>query len=145
VTVAAIIERDRRFLFVEAVPDDGLAVFNQPAGHLDFGESLIEAVKREVLEETAWRFEPEGLVGLYLYTRHTDVTYLRVCFHGRPLREEPERPLDQGIIRAVWLTRAEFADVAARQRSPMVMRGLDDYLAGKRYPLDILSCYPWPP
>jgi 8-oxo-dGTP pyrophosphatase MutT (NUDIX family) len=143
VSVAAIIEKDQKFLVVEETANDGPPVFNQPAGHLEFGETLIEAVQREVLEETAWHFVPDGLVGLYLYTQPgTDMTYLRVCFHGRPL-EDTQRPLDVGILRAMWLSYAELADLGARHRTPLVMRCLNDYLAGRHYPLELLTHFPW--
>ncbi|RME35654.1 MAG: NUDIX hydrolase [Gammaproteobacteria bacterium] len=140
-TAAAVIEERGRFLLVEELAD-GRTVLNQPAGHLEPGESLIDAVCREVLEETAHRFRPEGLVGIYLYP-HPDpssgITYLRVCFHGPSLGHDPERPLDEGIIRPLWLTRDELAAAPERLRSPMVLRCIDDYLCGRRFPLDLLN------
>lgn len=145
VTVAAIAERDGRFLLVEEEADDGL-VLNQPAGHLDEGESLVEAVVRETLEETAWHFAPEALVGVYRWPHPAQgVTYLRFAFTGRLLRHEPGRPLDRGIARVLWLTREEAARQAHRHRSPQVLRCIDDYLAGERYPLASLKDLAAPP
>jgi len=140
-TVAAIIEREDRFLLVEEEAD-GRLVFNQPAGHLERDESLITAVCREVLEETAHRFEPCGLVGIYLYPHPdpaSDITYLRVCFHGVSRSHDARQPLDDGILRTVWLSRDELAGQPERLRSPMVLRCIDDYLAGRRYPLELLN------
>ncbi len=142
VTVAAIIERDRRFLLVEETADDGRVVFNQPAGHLEPGETLFDAVKREVLEETGWHFEPEALVGVYLCSNaEEDVTYLRMCFCGRCQKHEPERPLDEGIIRVRWLSRDELISMREKLRSPMVLRCIDDHMKRRHYPLDILNHY----
>jgi 8-oxo-dGTP pyrophosphatase MutT (NUDIX family) len=138
VTVAAIVEHDGRFLLVEEHTERG-RLFNQPAGHLDPGESLIRAVARETLEETACNFEPTGLLGVYQYhSGADDVTYIRFAFTGKITGPEAGRPLDTGIIRAVWLTPQEIRRDAARHRSPLVMRCIDDYLAGRRYPLDVL-------
>ena len=138
VTVAAIVQRDGRFLLVEEHTTRG-QLFNQPAGHLDPGESLIEAVARETLEETACAFEPTGLLGVYQYhSSADDVTYIRFAFTGNISGPEPDRPLDTGIIRALWLTPQEIRRETARHRSPLVMRCVDDYLAGRRFPLDLL-------
>ncbi len=137
--VAAVLERDGRFLFVEEMAN-GAAVFNQPAGHLDPGETLPDAVRRETLEETGWRMEPEGLVGVYLFEPPGQtITYLRFCFHGRVVGHDADRALDREILRAVWLAPAEIAALAARHRSPLVQRCLDDYRAGCRYPLSLLN------
>jgi 8-oxo-dGTP pyrophosphatase MutT (NUDIX family) len=137
--VAAIAERSGGFLMVEEAVEAGRLVFNQPAGHLEPGETLMEAVCREVLEETAYRFEPEGLVGLYLYANPgSDITYLRVCFHGRCGARE-DRELDPEIVRALWLPRAEILAQAERLRTPLVLRCLDDYLAGRRFPLAVIA------
>jgi 8-oxo-dGTP pyrophosphatase MutT (NUDIX family) len=139
VVVAAIVERDGKFLFVEERAEGSL-VINQPAGHLDEGERLIDAVVRETLEETAWHFEPQALVGVYRWPHPTKgVTYLRFAFTGRVTQHEPHRKLDHGILRALWLTPDEFRAERARHRSPQVERCLDDYLAGQRYPLDLLK------
>jgi len=136
-TVAAVIERDGRFLFVEEV-QDGRRVLNQPAGHLDPNETLIAACSREVLEETAHRFEPTGLVGVYRwYYEPKDVTFLRFCFRGWLLGKE-DRPLDKEIIRLHWLAPDEVKASAA-VRSPLVFRCIEDWLAGRNYPLDLFS------
>ena len=139
VTVAAVIEREGRFLMVEERVGQSL-VINQPAGHLEPNESLIEATIRETLEETAWRFEPEAVCGVYLW-RHPerDVTYLRVAFAGRVTEQLQERSLDQGIQQALWLSRDELAQRATELRSPLVLRCIDDYLSGNRYPLELLT------
>ena len=138
VTVAAVIERDGRFLLVEE-RSDGRLVLNQPAGHLDPGESLAAACAREVMEETAHRFEPAALVGIYRWHYAAqDVTFLRFCFCGTVLGEE-KRPLDKEIVRLHWLTAAEIRERAARHRSPLVQQCVDDYLAGRRFPLEVLS------
>lgn len=141
VTVAAIVERDGRFLLVEEETDDGLR-FNQPAGHLDEGESLVAACAREALEETAWSFLPKALVGIYQWPRpQGDITYLRFAFAGELGTHEPTRSLDAGILRAVWLTPGEIAACRERHRSPLVSQCIDDYLAGRRFPLDLLRHY----
>lgn len=137
VTVAAIVEADGRFLCVEEEVE-GRIVYNQPAGHLDPGESLVAACAREALEETGWSVEPYALVGLYRLEL-PELTYLRVCFAARALRHDPGRALDTGIIAAPWLTRAELAGASARLRSVLVLRCVDDYLAGARYPLTVVA------
>ena len=141
VTVAAVARQNDRFLLVEEEAD-GHVVFNQPAGHLEQNESLIQAIKREVLEETASEFVPETIVGIHLYPNpHADITYLRICFSGHCTHEYPDRPLDNGILRRVWLTRAEIGSRQDRMRSPMVIRCIDDYLSDKSYPLELLNHY----
>ncbi len=142
VTVAAIVEREGRFLFIEENTADGLRL-NNPAGHLDPGESPIDACVREVLEETAYDFAPQALVGVYLNRfRRTrtgdDITYLRFVFTGQLGAHHPWRPLDDGIVRAVWLTPDELRSCSARHRSPLVLRSIEDYLAGRRAPLDLI-------
>ena len=138
VTVAAVIERGGRFLFVEEM-QDGRRVLNQPAGHLDPGETLIAACAREVMEETAHRFEPLALVGIYRwYYVPEDVTFLRFCFSGKITGVE-RRPLDKEILELHWLNVTELKDRAAQHRSPLVQRCVDDYLAGRKFPLDVLS------
>lgn len=138
VTVAAVVERDGRFLLVEEDTSRG-RLFNQPAGHLDPGESLIEAVRRETLEETAHDFEPTHLVGVYQYQSAAEgVTYLRFAFTGRITSHDPKRALDHGIVRAVWLAPEEIRREATRHRSPLVLRCIEDYLAGARHPLALL-------
>ena len=138
VTVAAVLERGGSFLLVQE-KIEGRLVLNQPAGHLDPGESLVEACRREVLEETAHRFEPVGLVGIYRWHyAPKDVTFLRFCFRGRILGTE-ERPLDKEIAGLVWLTPAELTARRAEHRSPLVQTCVDDFLAGREFPLEILS------
>ena len=137
-TVAAIIERDGKFLMVEE-ENDGRIVFNQPAGHLDPNESLVQAAIRETREETAWDFSPQFIVGVYLWTHEsTQRSFLRVVFCGDSDNHDPQQQLDQEIIRSVWMTRDELLAQPEKLRSPMVMRCIDDYLAGKRYPLELL-------
>lgn len=139
VTVAAVVERDGRFLLVEEAADSRL-VLNQPAGHLDEGESLLDAVVRETLEETAWHFRPESLIGIYRWPHPgKPLTYLRFAFAGQVLRHEPGRALDDGIVQAIWLTPDELRRARDRQRSPLVQRCVDDYLAGRRFPLGVLA------
>ncbi|MBI3376605.1 MAG: NUDIX hydrolase [Betaproteobacteria bacterium] len=139
VTVAAIIERDGRFLFVEEEAD-GRRVLNQPAGHLDPGESLVAACARETLEETAHRFTPTALVGVYRWRYpQKDVTFLRFAFTGRIDGVEAGRKLDQEIIATHWFTRDELTAKSAMHRSPLVMRCVDDFLSGRRFPLEVLS------
>jgi 8-oxo-dGTP pyrophosphatase MutT (NUDIX family) len=139
VTVAAVIERDGRFLFVEEIAN-GRRVLNQPAGHLDAGESLAQAVAREVLEETAHRFVPAGLVGIYRWRYDKeDVTFLRFAFHGRVDDVEAGRTLDKEIVGLAWLAPAELAARRAEHRSPLVEQCVADYLAGRSFPLDVLS------
>lgn len=145
VTVAAIIERDAHFLLVEEETSDGIR-FNQPAGHLDPGESLIEAVSREALEETAHEFTPTALVGMYMsryLSNRTgeEVTYLRFAFAGQ-VGAALDRPLDVGILRAVWMTREEMEACRDHHRSPLVLQCVDDYLQGKRSPLSVIFTHP---
>ena len=139
ITVACVIEREGRFLLVEEQTDDGL-LLNQPAGHWDEGETLYAAALRETLEESAWEVELTALLGLYAYKpAHLDHGFLRVAFAAKVLRHHPQQPLDDGIERALWMSRDELAACAGRHRSPMVLRGVDDYLAGKHYPLDLVN------
>lgn len=138
-TVAAVIERDGRFLLIEE-RIEGRLVLNQPAGHLDPGESLLGACRREVLEETAHHFEPSALVGIYRWHYASkNVTFLRFCFAGTVLREDPGRALDHGIERVHWLTAEEIRSRRPAHRSPLVQKCVDDYLAGRRFALEILS------
>ncbi|GEC95899.1 NUDIX hydrolase [Zoogloea ramigera] len=141
VTVAAVVERDGRFLVVEEETDDGLR-FNQPAGHLEKGESLVAAAAREALEETAHCFRPEFLVGIYQWPKPgSDITYLRFAFGGSVEGFEPERRLDDGIVRAVWLSLDELRATRERHRSLLILQCCEDYLAGRRFPLDLLRHY----
>jgi len=136
-SVATIVERDGSFLMVEEL-DAGRVVFNQPAGHLDEHETILDAAVRETLEETAWHVELTALVGIYHYPAPNGVTYIRHCFAAQPLQHEPQRPLDTPIVSAQWLTAATIFDPQFAARSPIVMRCLQDYLDGKRYPLDLI-------
>ena len=137
-TVAAIIEREGKFLIVEESVN-GKIVYNQPAGHLDPHEDLIDAVIRETREETAWGFTPEALIGIYLWPQpNTHRTFLRFAFYGTCSDFQADQALDDGILRALWMSKAELQN-SKKLRSPMVIQNIDDYLAGQRYPLDILS------
>jgi 8-oxo-dGTP pyrophosphatase MutT (NUDIX family) len=139
--VAALIEREGRFLLVEEETDDGLR-FNQPAGHLDQGESLVAACAREALEETAWSFRPTALVGVYQWPRpQGDITYLRFAFCGELGEHHSGRMLDAGIVRATWMTPDEIRTSVDRHRSPLVWQCVADCLAGRRYPLELITHY----
>ena len=141
VTVAAIIEHEGNFLLVEEHTSQGL-LFNQPAGHLEPDESLIEGVVREALEESARDFEPQFLIGIYRWhAEESDTTYLRFAFTGEITGHDPDRRLDTGIIRTVWLTPEEISASQAHHRSPLILRCVQDYLAGRRYPLELLTHY----
>lgn len=141
VTVAAVIERNGRFLLIEEETSDGLRL-NNPAGHLDPGETPAQGCARETLEETAHRFTPTALVGVYLSRSERpsgeDVTYIRFAYCGDLGELEPDRPLDTGIVRILWMTEQEIRDSAGRHRSPLLLRCLDDYLAGQRYPMSLV-------
>jgi 8-oxo-dGTP pyrophosphatase MutT (NUDIX family) len=142
VTVAAVIEHEGRFLIVkESIQGDIL--YNQPAGHLEDNETLIEAVVRETLEETAWEFRPAFICGIYQWTQPQNrQTFLRVCFSGTATSQDPQRELDRGILEAMWLSHEELVQRQDRLRSPLVLQCVDDYLAGHRYPLDLLRHIP---
>lgn len=142
VTVAAIVEQRGRYLLVEEETPEGLRL-NNPAGHLDAGESLLQAVVREALEETARAFTPVALVGVYMSrfrrpARGEDVTYVRFAICGEVGEPEPGRALDTGIVRTLWLTPEEIRACRARHRSPLVLRCIEDHRAGIRYPLAAL-------
>jgi 8-oxo-dGTP pyrophosphatase MutT (NUDIX family) len=137
-TVAAVIERGGRFLLVEE-RIDGRLVLNQPAGHLDPNESLVAACRREVLEETAHRFEPTALIGIYRWHYAAkDVTFLRFCFRGRVDGVE-NRALAKEIVTLHWLTRNELLARRPDHRSPLVQRCVDDFIAGRQFPLEVFS------
>jgi 8-oxo-dGTP pyrophosphatase MutT (NUDIX family) len=141
VTVAAVVELEGRFLLVEEHTADGLRL-NNPAGHLDPGESIVQAVVREALEETACVFTPSHLVGIYLARLQRsgdDITYLRFAFAGAVSAPEAGRALDTGIVRTLWLTPAEIEASRERHRSPLLWRCVQDHLAGRRYPLELLT------
>lgn len=146
VTVAAVIEQDGRFLLVEEHTSDGL-MLNTPAGHLDPDETPAEGCARETLEETAHHFTPTALIGIYLArsprrTHGENVTYLRFAFAGTLGAFEADRPLDDGIVRTVWMTADEIRASVARHRSPLLLECIEDYLAGQRYPLDLIHTDP---
>ena len=149
-TVAAIIERDGLFLLVEEETPEGLRL-NNPAGHLDASESLVQACARETLEETAFEFAPRALVGIYLARVQfpesparpsgSDISYLRFAFYGDLGAFDAHRTLDTGIVRTLWLTPEEVRASAAHHRSPLVLQCIEDYLAGQRYPLGVLHTH----
>ena len=140
VTVAAVVERDGRFLIVEERVA-GRLVLNQPAGHLEDAETLIEAAVREAREETAWRFHPQAMVGTYLWRNPANGrSYLRFAFCGTVDDHQPQQPLDTGIVRAVWLSHEQLRAQPHRLRSPLVLRCIDDYLLGNRQPLESVAC-----
>ena len=142
-TVASVVEHNGRFLLVEEHTPDGLKL-NNPAGHLDPGESPVDGCVRETLEENTYTFTPTALVGVYLSRQQrrstgTDTTYLRFAFCGTVGDADPTRTLDRGIVRTVWMTETQIRACPERHRSPLLLRCLDDYLAGKRYPLDLIT------
>ena len=138
VTVASLVARDGQLLLVEE-RIDGRLVLNQPAGHLEPGESLAQAAVRETLEETGWHIRLHALVGMYQWTTPGGRHYLRLAFAGEALHHDPERPLDAGIERALWLTPDALQAQAARHRSPLVWRTVADWQAGRRCPLELLG------
>lgn len=138
VTVAAVIEQAGHFLMVEEIAE-GAHVYNQPAGHLEHGESLTAAVIREVLEEAAVHFRPNGVVGIYRWINPSNhETHMRIAFHGKINGREPGRPLDEGILAPHWMAYEEIADLGAALRSPMVLGCIDDFRRGQSYPLDLM-------
>jgi len=138
VTVAAVIERSGRFLLVEE-RIRGRLVLNQPAGHLEDGEGLLDAVVRETLEETAWHFTPESLLGIYQWRSPRGHTTLRFAFTGSVQGYDAQRPLDPPIVTTHWLAREEIAQRSTRLRTPLVLRCIEDFLAGRRLPLEALT------
>lgn len=138
-TVAAVVERDGRYLFVEEQTRTGLRL-NQPAGHVEAGESIAAAAVRETLEESAWYVEPVALVGVYHWeASDRGATFVRFTFAATAHRHDPMRALDTGIVRALWLTYEESVGRAAQHRSPLVLRALDDYRSGVRWPLGVIA------
>lgn len=141
VTVAAVIEQDGKFLLVEEHTSQGL-MLNQPAGHLDENESLLHAVVREAREESAYDFEPQHLVGIYQWrAEKSDTTYLRFAYCGNILAHHAGQALDEGIVRTLWMTPEEVRASVSRHRSPLIVRCMEDYLAGKHYPLELITHY----
>ena len=139
VTVATIVERDNRFLMVYEEAD-GKQVYNQPAGHLDPNETLKAAAIRETLEETGWTVELTGVVGVNLYTAPSNgITYFRTTFIAKPLSHAPDYKLDTGIIEAVWLSYEELVARKDQLRSPMTLQIVEEYLAGRRFPLSVVG------
>ena len=138
-TVAAIIEQNGKFLLVEEQTDRGPR-FNQPAGHLEDDETLIEAVIRETMEEAAYDFTPEALLGIYHWKHpHNNTTYLRFAFIGKVGAHYPMQALDDGIIQAVWMSEDEIREKQSLTRSSQVLTCIEDYLAGKRFPLEAVT------
>ncbi len=139
VTVATVVEHEGRFLLVEEQTRSGVRL-NQPAGHLEPGETLPAAAARETLEETGWRVEPTALVGVYRWeTPESETTYVRFSFAAIRREHDRARPLDAGIVRALWMTYDEIAACRAQHRSPLVMRCIDDYRTGVRGPVDFVQ------
>lgn len=138
-TVAAIVEQNGKFLLVEESTDRGNR-FNQPAGHLEDNETLIQAVIRETLEEAAYDFTPSALLGVYHWKHpHNETTYLRFAFIGHVSVHYEMQELDDGIIRAVWMTIDEIREKSALMRSPQVLTCIEDYLSGKSFPLEVIT------
>ncbi len=141
VTVAAVIEQEKRFLLVEEITTEGDR-FNQPAGHLEEGEDIINAVKREVNEETAWQFEPKHILAIQLWRKNPDhPSFLRICFTGNVHSFNADQALDQGIIATHWLSRDEIIEKTAQLRSPLVLKTINAYLRNETYPLSLLETY----
>ncbi|MFO7277839.1 MAG: NUDIX hydrolase [Pseudomonadota bacterium] len=139
VTVAAIVEHEGRFLLVEERIRRRV-VFNQPAGHVEENETLLEAVVRETREETAWRFVPQALLGVYSWRNPVSGrSTLRFAFVGAVTDHDPRQPLDRGILGPRWLTRTEILEREPQLRSPLVLRCIDDYLSGRRLPLEAVA------
>lgn len=141
-TVATVVERvnsrnEKEFLLVHEIRD-GKKVYNQPAGHLDEGESLVNAAIRETREETGWDVEITSVVGIYRFIGSNGITYMRHVFAAIPIKHHPEQRLDDGIIEAVWMNYQDILKHIDLTRSPMVKSALDDYLAGEAYPLTLL-------
>ena len=139
ITVAAVTENDGRFLVVEERINRRL-VFNQPAGHVEHGETLIDAVVREVREETAWGFVPQALLGVYVWLNPASGrSYMRFAFTGAVKDHDAQQPLDRGIVTTHWLSREDLREREPRLRSPLVLRCIEDYLGGIRRPLELVA------
>lgn len=139
-TVATLVERDGQYLLVEEIAELGTPVFNQPAGHIEQGESVLQAAKRETLEETGWHVEPFALVGIYIYAAPNGITYHRYCLAAKALHQEPNAKLDQGIIGPRWCSLEEIRH-NLQLRSPMVLRCVEDCHKGQRFPLELITEY----
>jgi len=138
-TVAAVIERNKRFLMIEEVVSNK-NVINQPAGHVEYGETLRDAVIREVREETAWKFSPIAINGIYLWQHPiTEERFLRIVFCGTCSNHDLAQPLDTGIIRTLWLSKAEILSRQDCLRSPMVLSALEDYQSKVRFPVNMFQ------
>lgn len=136
--VASIIEHNGKFLMIEEM-SDGVKVFNQPAGHVEEGETLIEAARRETLEETGWLVEINSITGFYQYcSPHNGITYFRCCFNGTAKRQT-DYQLDEGIIRTLWMSYEELKTIGPQLRSPLVLRCIEDYLKGQHLSLEYVS------
>ena len=140
ITVASVIEQDGKYLMVKEIAN-GLEVYNQPAGHWEVDETLEDAAIRETLEETAWDFAPESLVGIYRWKHpEKDEVYLRITFSGKPTQHHQDLALDDGILEALWMTRQEIEALPElERRSAMVLKSIEDYENGRRCDLSILS------
>ena len=138
-TVATVVEKDQQFLMVEELVE-GKTVINQPAGHLEPGETLIEAAIRETLEETTWHVKIESFLGLYHYTSEaTGICYIRSCFIGKPCHEVTDRELDSDIVQVHWMSIDEIRESQVQLRSPVVLQVLEDYFNGTTYPLSLIT------
>lgn len=140
VTVAAVIEQQGRYLMVEEDVGEVSSAFNQPAGHLEAGESVVQAAIREVMEETGQQFTPQAITGIYRWIAPSSgETYLRVCFYGQATQAHPPVKLDTDIVATHWLTLDEITALKGRLRSPLVVTCIEDYLNGCRYPLSLFK------
>ncbi len=141
VTVAAVVMQNDKFLLVEEMTDEGIKL-NQPAGHLEHGESLEAAIKREMLEETACEFEPKNLIGIYQWPiAKSETTYLRFTFTGTLGQHFSDRKLDDGIIQTLWFTPDEIYKTKSQHRNPLVIQSMQDFLDGRNYPLDLVKTF----
>jgi 8-oxo-dGTP pyrophosphatase MutT (NUDIX family) len=136
-TVATIVEKDNKFLLVRE-RSQGRLVYNQPAGHIENGESILAAAIRETYEETGWHVSPKAFIGVSIYHAPNGITYVRNTLSAAPTQHDADAPLDDGIEAAVWLSHAEIVELKAELRSPIVLKVIEDYMAGKSYPLDLL-------
>lgn len=144
ITVATLVEDSGRFLLVRE-QKNGKLVLNQPAGHVEANESLVQAAFRETLEESAWQVDITDYLGLYIYQpRLGRGVFYRHCFVAKPLKHDPGLKLDTGIVEALWLTADEIAARSDEHRSPLLQQCLNDYLSGRRLPLDTIYQHPWP-